>query len=68
MDTFKMNTEKKKTDETDAPNTAVLADLPVAQPNEESITGGLLDNSHGTHVTGTIGAVGTELTSRRTGQ
>lgn len=39
-------------------NAAVLADLPVAQPDEESITGGLLDNTHGTHVAGTIGAIG----------
>lgn len=47
----------KEREEHDEANTAVLADLPAAESQSESVTGGLRDNSHGTHVSGTIGSV-----------
>ena len=35
----------------------ILADLSAAESQSDSVTGGLRDNSHGTHVAGTIGAM-----------
>ena len=48
----------KEIEEQDDANTGTLADLPPVESQTESVTGGLLDNSHGTHVAGTVGAVG----------
>ena len=53
-----MNEQKQKTEQVSV-NAEPVPDLPVAGQNEESITGGTFNNnSHGTHVAGTIGAVG----------
>lgn len=48
---------KERADHEDA-KAEIVADLPVAESQSESVTGGLRDNSHGTHVAGTIGAMG----------
>lgn len=49
-----MNREKKQTEQVSV-NTEPVPDLPVADQNEESITGGtFINNSHGTHVAGTF--------------
>lgn len=48
-----------KTEESNTQSETV-ADLPLTQSNTELVNGGALlrDGSHGTHVAGTIGAVG----------
>ena len=49
-----MNTEDQKTEQISV-NDEPVPDLPVADQNEESITGGTINNnSHGTHVAGTF--------------
>lgn len=53
-----MTSEKKEPDEQHAATTETLADLPVEESKTEFVTGGLFDNTRGTHVAGTIGAVG----------
>lgn len=48
-----MSREKKQTEQVSV-NTEPVPDLPVTDQNEESITGGLVNNGHGTHVAGTF--------------
>ena len=56
---IKVNPELKKLNEQNDITAEAVSDLPVAKSNEESITGGrFTDNQRGTHVGGTIGAIG----------